>query len=168
MELVTADPRLLLRTLSVTDVDDYWALVDRNRDHLGRHGDYAELRAADHAAVRRGFEHPVAGEFAFGLRLDGDLVGEMVLNPVDPPRYSLGYWIDEKATGHGYVTAAGLALLAWARETTGITDVYAGVTFGNRSSVAVLDRLGFAKVSDLDTYTRFRLTLREPSQACAS
>ncbi|ONI76941.1 hypothetical protein ALI144C_32995 [Actinosynnema sp. ALI-1.44] len=163
MELVTADPRLRLRTLEMADVDDYWRLVERNRDHLGRHGDYAELRAADHEMIRAGFAHPLDGEFAFGIRVAGDLVGEMVLNPVDPPRYSLGYWLDEKATGNGYVTNAGRALVRWARENTAITDVYAGVTFGNRSSVAVLDRLGFTKVSDLDTYTRFRLTLREPS-----
>ncbi|ALG07528.1 GNAT family N-acetyltransferase [Kibdelosporangium phytohabitans] len=163
MELVTADPRLRLRTLDMADVEDYWRLVEHNRDHLGRHGDYAELRAADREMIRAGFAHPLDGEFALGIRVDGDLVGEMVLTPVDPPRYSLGYWLDEKAVGNGYATNAGRALLMWARENTGITDVYAGVTFGNRPSIAVLDRLGFTEVSDQDTYTRYRLSLREPS-----
>lgn len=168
MELVTADPRVRLWPLDVTDADDYWRLLDRNRDHLGRHGDYAELCAADYEMVRAGFEHPTPGEYAYGIRVDRELAGEIVLHPVNPPHYSLGYWIDEKATGNGHVTAAGQALLDWAWRDTGITEVYAGVTFGNRSSIAVLDRLGFAKVSDVDTYTRFRLRRPEPSWASAS
>ncbi|RSM83572.1 N-acetyltransferase [Kibdelosporangium aridum] len=168
MELVTADPRVRVRTLDITDLDDYWQLLERNRDHLGQHGDYAELRAADYEMIRAGFEQPIPGEYAFGIRVDGGLVGEIVLHPVNPPHYSLGYWIDGEATGNSHVTTAGRALLDWARTNTGITEVYAGVTVGNRPSIAVLDRLGFVKVSDMDTYTRYRLRLREASSACAS
>jgi len=74
--------------------------------------------------------------------------------PVDPPRYGLGYWLAEDATGHGYATAAVRALLDHAR-TLQATDVLAGVTHGNDRSVALLRRLGFARVAEFDSYDRY-------------
>jgi ribosomal-protein-serine acetyltransferase len=86
--------------------------------------------------------------------LRGSLIGRADLVPVDPPRYGLGYWLGEEATGHGYATAAVRALLDHARS-LGATDVLAGVTHGNDRSVALLRRLGFARVAEFDAYDRY-------------
>jgi hypothetical protein len=40
----------------------------------------------------------------------------------------LGHWLSEDVTGHGYATAAVAALLRYAGEELGATDVFAGVT----------------------------------------
>jgi RimJ/RimL family protein N-acetyltransferase len=49
------------------------------------------------------------------------------------------------------LTAADCALRA--------TDIFAGVTHGNDKSVAVLRRLGFARVSSFQRYDRYLLVL---------
>ena len=44
VEVATARRGLSLRELTVSDADDYFELIDRNRIHLTRHGDYAAMR----------------------------------------------------------------------------------------------------------------------------
>lgn len=152
-------PGLTLRPLTVDDVEAYHELIVRNREYLTRHGDYEEMKVATRESVARDFEGPPDWNLRFGLRLEDQLVGRADINPVDPPRYSIGYWLDEGATGRGYMTAACAALIDFARVRLGATDVFAGVTHGNDRSVAVLERLGFCAVADFERYTRFYLSL---------
>ncbi|UXN74750.1 GNAT family N-acetyltransferase [Devosia sp. A8/3-2] len=106
----------------------------------------AELAIGDHSNLR------------FGLLLKGELIGRIDLVPVDPPKYGLGYWLAEKATGKGYATAALQALIGFARSDLNATDIYAGVTRGNLRSEALLERAGFLPVADFDSYRRFHLS----------
>ncbi|MFI6293544.1 GNAT family N-acetyltransferase [Nonomuraea sp. NPDC050790] len=158
--LATSVSRLTLRPLVVDDAEVYFDLVVRNRGHLTRFGDYEEVKAATLESVAREFARSAGRNLRFGIWLSGRLVGRVDLNPVDPPRYSMGYWLDEGATGRGYMTAACGALVDFARVELGATEVFAGVTHGNLRSVAVLERLGFGVVAEFERYTRFRLVLR--------
>jgi ribosomal-protein-serine acetyltransferase len=158
--LDTDVPGLVLDLLTVRDTAEYYALLVRNREHLGRFGNYSdERRATPEWVLRTLSEEPEDGTLRFGIRWDGRLAGRIDLVAVDPPRYSLGYWIDRDATGRGLVTAAGRAVVAHARDVLGASELFAGVTHGNRASAAVLERLGFGAVADFDWYTRFRLPL---------
>jgi RimJ/RimL family protein N-acetyltransferase/predicted N-acetyltransferase YhbS len=147
---------LRLRHLDARDAGEYHALVRRNAAHLTRLGDYRDEVAATPDDVTARLSEPAP--LRYGIFLGGRLIGCADLVPVDPPRYGLGYWLSEDATGHGYATAAVRALLDHAR-TLGATDVLAGVTHGNARSVALLRRLGFARVAEFDSYDRFHLSL---------
>ncbi len=150
----------MLRELTVADADAYYALLDRNRQHLSRLGDYQEESRATPQWVRAHLSDEPAPSLRYGIRLDGALIGRADLIAVDPPRYGTGYWLDEAHTGAGRAGAACAALYAYAARELGATDVYAGVTRGNDRSVALLTRLGFAPVAEFADYTRFHLDLR--------
>ncbi|WP_199511210.1 GNAT family N-acetyltransferase [Nucisporomicrobium flavum] len=147
---------LRLRHLDARDAGEYHALVRRNTAHLTRLGDYRDEAAAsvDDVTVRLSEPSPLR----YGIVLHDRLIGRVDLVPVDPPRYGIGYWLSEDATGHGYATAAVLAVLEHARS-LGATDVFAGVTHGNDRSVAVLRRLGFSRVAEFDSYDRYHLAV---------
>lgn len=157
--LMTTRAGLMLTPLTVEDADAYFALVQASHEHLTAFGDYREEVEASLDAVREALGNPDGPNLRFGLRLDGELIGRIDLVAVDPPRYGMGYWLGARATGKGYMTAAVAALVEFAREQLGATDVFAGVTHGNVKSVAVLERLEFRPVTEFERYTRFHLAL---------
>jgi ribosomal-protein-serine acetyltransferase len=157
MNLETEIDGLWLSSLAAGSLDEYYSLVDRNREHLTRYGDYAELGAATLESIRDDLASNPDQAFRLGIRLNV-LIGRVDLVPREPGNYVLGYWLDEGQTGHGYATAACRAIIEFAR-TRGATTVWAGVTKGNESSLDVLRRLGFIEVQDMGSYVRYQLVL---------
>lgn len=153
MMIGTEKPELHLRGLGQADAENLHRLIQENHAHLTAHGDYAKLAATSLDDLRA--ELAVPNSLRFGLFVNDSLVGCMDLIAVDPPRYGLGYWLARNATGRGYATTALNALLSYAAQSLGATEVFAGVTHGNAASEAVLRRAGFAEVARFDTYTRF-------------
>jgi RimJ/RimL family protein N-acetyltransferase len=150
-------PGLVLRALTPEDADAYYVLLDRNRRHLSRRGDYEEESDATRAWVGRHLDQDPGPGLRYGIRLDGELIGRIDLIAVDPPRYGIGYWLGQDHTGAGRATAACVAVIDHAVRVLGATDIFAGVTHGNDKSAALLRRLGFEPVADFARYTRFRL-----------
>lgn len=131
-----------------------FALIEKNRDHLTKYGDYEELYPA---AL-----HSVATELGrsnekhrFGIWFGDVLIGRVDLFLATPGNIVLGYWLDEDHTGLGYATAAAAAAIDFGRMELGSTNIWAGVTKGNTRSDNVLKRLGFVPVSDMGRHTRF-------------
>lgn len=160
-QLSTAMPGLILRELTVADAGTYYRVLDRNRAHLSRHGDYQDEADATLEWATDHLSRPVPDRY--GIWLGHRLIGRADLVHAAPPRYGLGYWLSHDATGHGYATTACATLVDHARSRHGATDIFAGVTHGNQPSVALLQRLGFRSIADFDTYTRFHLPLGTPS-----
>lgn len=158
-DLATTMAGLKLRELTEADADEYHDMLDRNREHIARYGDHQDERRASRRGTCGDLENPPSPNIRYGVWLDGTLIGRADLTPVDPLRYSLGYWLDEWYTGRGYITAACAALIEYARAELCATDIFAGVAHGNEKSDAVLARLGFRPVAELETYTRYRLQL---------
>jgi RimJ/RimL family protein N-acetyltransferase len=157
--LATGNPGLVLRPLSVTDAPQLHRLIAANRSHLTAHGDYADLVDLSLSALRVAIADAVAKNHPFAIVLDGGIIGRMDLIPVDPPRYGLGYWLVQSATGRGHATAALAGLSDYAKAQLASTDLYAGVTHGNDKSIAVLARAGFAELDIFERYIRFHRTL---------
>lgn len=153
--LQTERRSLVLCPISLADVPGHFALVQANAEHLTRFGDYKGDVAMTLTEWMEHFAEPEARDGLFRIVKEGVPVGLIHLVPVDPPRYGLGYWLAESATGRGYATAAVRAIVAYAREQRGATDVFAGVTHGNEKSGAVLSRCGFRPVAAFETYTRW-------------
>jgi ribosomal-protein-serine acetyltransferase len=154
--MATSFPLLRLAPLSTDDAEAYDALLDRNREHLTRHGDYRDALTATRESVRDEL-NAATDNLALGIWLDRELTGRVDLVPKEPGIFVIGYWLGRDFLGRGYMTVACRALLAHARADLGASTVYAGVTKGNRASEAVLERLGFARVQDMGSYHRFRL-----------
>lgn len=157
--LKTERPDVSLSPLARSAAAELHDLIQKNRDHLTAHGDYAEQVAMSRDQVEAELASD-SGNLRFGIVLGGTLIGRIDLVAADPPKYGLGYWLAKEATGQGYASAALRALIGHARIDLYATDIYAGVTRGNAKSEALLERLGFLPVLDFDSYRRFHLNLR--------
>lgn len=156
--LATSIPGLALVTLSESHALALYVLVQQNSIHLTAHGDYKDLTATP----LEGFAMELAEQtnnLRFGIFMQQQLVGRMDLIAVAPPRYSLGYWLAQGATGRGYATAALKALLEYATKELHASDIFAGVTHGNTRSAAVLERAGFVPAEAFKDYVRFHRVL---------
>lgn len=154
-------PGLNLIELTLDDARDYYRLVDRNRDHLTQHGDYADLKQATLESVVNDLGDPADKNAKFGIWLNDTLVGRADLSPRVPGHFVIGYWFGSEYTGNGYATMACKALIHYGQTNLRATDIYAGVTKGNAASEALLGRLGFERVEDRGTYTLFRLSVTQ-------
>jgi RimJ/RimL family protein N-acetyltransferase len=163
VELATDIEGLVLRSLGVADLDRYAALVSRNKVHLASHGDYEDLVRAPADQLEADLSGDAVGRF--GVWLDEDLIGRVDLIPKDGSSAVLAYWLDRNRLHSGFATVSCQALLSYGEAQLGISDVWAGVTHGNDASVALLERLGFAEVEDMGTYSRFHLDLRARARA---
>ncbi|MGZ4109411.1 MAG: GNAT family N-acetyltransferase [Actinomycetota bacterium] len=157
-EIATAIDGFALHPLTIDDLDAYATLVDANRRHLTAHGDFTEFETATLGDLEADLMADASTRFAAWL--DDVMIGRVDLVPRGGGNVVLGYWLDAGHTGHGYATQACRALLTYGRDTLGATDVWAGVTKGNVRSELVLARLGFERVADMGSYTRFHRALR--------
>lgn len=157
--LATSISGLVLIPLTEDHSLALYTLIQHNRAHLTTHGDYEALVATPPDKLARELADPTNRDLRFGIFLRQELVGRMDLIPVEPPRYGLGYWLAENATGKGYATVALNAVLEFASSALQASDIFAGVTHGNLASVAVLERNGFVPAETFESYTRFHRTL---------
>jgi RimJ/RimL family protein N-acetyltransferase len=157
--LPTEQPDLVLRELTADDAAALHALTVANAAHLTRHGEFTDEVSRSLTEVQEYFANPPDSHLRYGIWWRGSLVGRIDLVPVDPPRYSMGYWLAEHATGRGLATAAARAIIELAEQRLGATDILAGVTHGNVESVAVLERAGLTAITRFETYTRFHRSL---------
>ena len=156
--IATECSTIKLTPLSVDHANEYYALVDRNRAHLTKHGDYGDMLTATLASVREELGAP-REHLMLGIWRKRALIGRVDLIPKEPGIFVIGYWLGRDFLGQGFMTVACRALIAHAQAELGATTVYGGVTKGNRASEAVLERLGFARVADMGSYHRFRLDI---------
>lgn len=153
--LATALPDLVLDELGPGDAQAFYDLLQQNRAHLTAHGDFTDEVAAPPERWAREFTKNPAPNRRFGIFLKRRLIGRMDLLAVEPPKYGVGYWLAEQSTGQGFASAALGRLLSFAGDELQATDIYAGVTHGNKRSEALLERLGFRRAMTFDRYTRF-------------
>lgn len=157
--IYTRVPSLVLVPLTQDHASALHQLVQENSSHLTAHGDYAELVARPLETLADELRGSAEQDLRFGIFLNQTLIGRIDLVTVAPPRYGLGYWLEKCSTGKGYATASIQALLEFARDDLGASDIFAGVTHGNLRSAAVLERTGFVAVKTFEKYTRFHREL---------
>lgn len=127
--------------------------VQENSSHLTAHRDYRDLVARPLEALADELRGSAEQDLRFGIFLNQTLVGRIDLVTVAPPRYGLGYWLEKCSTGKGYTTASVQALLEFARDDLGASDIFPGVTHGNLRSAGVLERTGFVALETFEKYT---------------
>ncbi len=142
--------RLLLRPRSLADMGAMLAMAgDPEVMQFFRTvpGDDPEGYARDLEARVLRDDGPGLGYWSLFARADpGAYLGWVSLDPVvETGDIQLGYRLVRAAWGHGYVTEASRAVLAYGFDVLGLAEIAAHVHPDNHNSQAVMRRLGMAE-----------------------
>ncbi|MDB5184255.1 MAG: hypothetical protein JWN38_63 [Candidatus Saccharibacteria bacterium] len=130
------------------EADDvaYFNAVEANLEHLSQFGDETAAKYPTLESVREARVHPSnPDKLRLGIWHRKTFVGSINLTPDAYQGAEIGYWLDERYTGHGYATLAVRALGNYAQKR--YSSVYAHVATGNVASEAVLERAGYQQVA---------------------
>lgn len=150
--------RLALVPWAMDDAEELRALLDANDAHLRPWIPFMKSEPRDLDGTRSVIEDCIASFAAgehlrYGIRTreGSELVGEaMLIDRGEPGMKELGYWLAASATGKGYATEAGEALLAAAFGPLGLARVEMVCDVLNGASVAVAKRLGGHPEREID------------------
>jgi RimJ/RimL family protein N-acetyltransferase len=143
-----ADVGAELRRYEPADIDELYAVVEANRDHLRPHMPWAdegrlELEAFVADAVAQ-WDRGADRNYAIVAANDGRYLGSCGLHDrLGPAAREIGYWIAADAGGRGIVTAAARALTAVVLAIDGVERAEIHCDEANVRSAAVARRLGY-------------------------
>ena len=151
LPLVIDTPRLKLRPLAVSDVEDLWPYA--SDPELPRmmswavHTDRSETIAWIELSQRK----IASGEsITWGIEREGHVIGTIGLDGIRwqmralrVDRAELGYWIGAPHRRQGLMTEAAFAVTRWGFETLGLHKVTVSCFEGNTGSQRVIENVGF-------------------------
>jgi ribosomal-protein-serine acetyltransferase len=134
-----------IRPYRLEDAEPLWALVDAERERVGRWLAWVRLiRSLEDE--RRWLEHTTVSdaEENHAIVVDGDVAGGigLILDPLDA-NLEIGYWLGSRFEGRGLVTSACRLVLSHAFAEHQAHRVTIAAAVGNTRSRAVAERLGF-------------------------
>ncbi|MCA1322197.1 GNAT family N-acetyltransferase [Bacillus tianshenii] len=145
------DNEISIELLQLQHKEELFTLIDANREHLRKWLLWVDKRQSqvDLEPVIPIWLHNYADNNGFdaGIRFNGKLVGMIGLHYIDwkNKSTSIGYFLAEDAQGHGIITKSISALLDYLFDSLKIHRVEIQCAVGNTKSIAVPQRLGFAK-----------------------
>ena len=145
--------RVLLRPLVASDFPAWQEVRRRNADWLTKweaarlpgHPDVVEER--DAFAVRcsaRQRERQLGTAYGFGIFVNGDLAGEINLTAIQRGPFQsayVGYWIDEKHAGNGYMPESLVVLTRMAFDDLQLHRIQVAIIPRNTASRRVVEKL---------------------------
>jgi ribosomal-protein-serine acetyltransferase len=147
---IQVNAELQLRLLEERHVEEYFALIERNRTYL-REWDVAEAYEGSvdtlRVSVKQHLLQFVEGSgFHLGMWYQGTLAGLLAYHVNRRHRkVELGYWIDASLQGKGLVTEACRTMVRHAFEEGQAQKVEISCAADNTRSRAVPERLGFTQ-----------------------
>lgn len=146
--------RVYLRPLNLNDFEA-WREVRRRCsgwltkwEPMVREGqpDTVEDRQAFSARCSmRSREMQLGTSYSFGVFIDGEFSGEINLNSVHRGAQQsayVGYWIDERHAGHGYMPESVVVLMGFAFDQLGLHRIQISIIPRNQASRRVVEKLG--------------------------
>ncbi|MGH2929291.1 MAG: GNAT family N-acetyltransferase [Solirubrobacteraceae bacterium] len=151
--LELAGRRVLLRTLTEADYEDWYLVRTRSREWLvpwEPRPKGAPLPAEDRQSFAarcalRERERQLGTGYGFGIFADERFAGEITLSSIQRGPFQtghIGYWIDRDLAGQGYVPEAVVVVLAFAFDTIELHRVEISIIPRNRASLRVVEKLG--------------------------
>jgi ribosomal-protein-alanine N-acetyltransferase len=146
--------RILLRPIVATDFSAWREVRRRNGDWLTKweaqrvHGQPDVVEDRDAFAVRcsaRQRERQLGTGYGFGIFVDGHLAGEINLTAVQRGPFQsayVGYWIDEKHAGNGYMPESLVVLAQFAFDELHLHRIQISIIPRNSASRRVVEKLG--------------------------
>ncbi|MEO1236455.1 MAG: GNAT family protein [Planctomycetota bacterium] len=149
------DDEVSLHLAGPEHAEEVFALVERNRDHLGPWMGWVEAAQSveDILQVKREAAEKYAERSQLALHIfeAERMVGAIALHELDDPHGSaeFGYWLDEAAQGRGLVTRSAKTLLDYGFDEYGLHRVYLTADAKNVRSIAVAERLGMRREGEM-------------------
>ncbi|WP_046778360.1 GNAT family N-acetyltransferase [Streptomyces yangpuensis] len=171
MTPVLRTERLLLDPYTPEDEEAFVALFQDTRVSRWM-GDGPTTEAEDRALFGRVFTKVYAEDLfdVWAVRRDGRLVGHAEIKRTDEvDGHEIIYALAPGAWGSGLGTEIAEAVVAYGFDALGLTEVHATVAAANTASLALLARIGFAHVRDVQeddgSTTRVLTRHRTPADA---
>jgi ribosomal-protein-alanine N-acetyltransferase len=175
--------RVLLRPLTASDFSAWQEVRRRNADWLTKWeaqritGQPDVVEDKDAFAVRcsaRQRERQLGTGYGFGIYVDGDLAGEINLTAVQRGPFQsayVGYWIDEKHAGNGYMPEAVVVLARFAFDELHLHRIQISIIPRNSPSRRVVEKRGvrdegvalrYLEINGVwEDHVRYALTIEE-------
>ena len=146
--------RVLLRPLALSDFPAWQEVRRRNADWLTKweaqrvSGQPDVVEDRDAYSVRcsaRQRERQLGTGYGFGIFVNGDFAGEINLTAVQRGPFQsayVGYWIDEKHAGNGYMPESVVVLAQFAFEELHLHRIQISIIPRNTASRRVVEKLG--------------------------
>jgi [ribosomal protein S5]-alanine N-acetyltransferase len=146
--------RILLRPIVAADFSAWREVRRRNIDWLTRweaqrvQGQPDVVEDKDAFTVRcsaRQRERQLGTGYGYGIFIDGELAGEINLTAVQRGPFQsayVGYWIDEKHAGNGYMPEALVVLAQFAFDELQLHRIQISIIPRNTASRRVVEKLG--------------------------
>lgn len=175
--------RLLLRPLQLSDFTDWQDVRRRCAVWLAPWEAQRRPGQADVVESRRAFEarceatdreRTSGSAYRFGIFAGGQFCGEINLGSIQRGAFQnvyIGYWIDEKCAGLGYMPESLVLAMRFAFEELGLHRIQVSIIPRNRSSLRVVEKLGLRDEGIAQRYleingawedhVRFAMTIEE-------
>lgn len=147
-KIIDIEPGLRLRHLNVDDAENLFALIDNDREYLGRWVPFTGLTNTSddsRAFIASSANDRLTGaQYGYGIELGGQLVGHIslmhILDGQDP---EIGYWIASRVARRGIMTKSVIALTRFGFEVLQIDRLVIKADLGNIASNKVAQKSGF-------------------------
>ncbi len=156
--------RVLLRALRLADFHQWREVRVTNADWLRPWEPRRPANAPDPEQDRDAFamrcsararDWQLGTGYGFGIFVNDRLVGEINLNSVQRGAYQnayVGYWVDRRVAGNGYVPEALVVVARYAFETIGLHRVQVSIIPRNTRSRRVVEKLGLREEGIAERY----------------
>ena len=156
--------RILLRPLVSSDFPAWREVRRRNVDWLTKweaqriQGQPDMVEDRDAFAVRcsaRQRERQLGTAFGFGIFVEGELAGEINLSAIQRGPFQnayVGYWIDEKHAGNGYMPEALVVLARFAFDELHLHRIQVAIIPRNSASRRVVEKLDLREEGIAERY----------------
>lgn len=146
--------RLYLRPLNLNDFDAWrevrrssadWLTKWEPKSHPGQPDTVEDRQAFSARCTMRSREMQLGHSYGFGIFVDGRFGGEINLNSVHRGAQQsayVGYWIDERLAGNGYMPESVVVIMGFAFEQLGLHRLQISIIPRNRASRRVVEKLG--------------------------
>ena len=143
------DSDTIVRRFEIEDADELFALVHRNRAHLGRWMPFVQVTLTSSDTLLF-IESTIKQEksrngFQCAIVKGGALVGTIGFHSIQQPNRTttMGYWITAELQGKGIVTKAVQAMIEHAFSVWNLHRIEIQAAVDNKRSRSIAHRLGF-------------------------
>lgn len=152
--------RIHIRNLTPGDANELLNYYIRNKEHLKNFEPARDMdfytEKVQKAILNESYGQLIRGTcFDLGIFLDDDLIGKIKISNIVYGVFKnafIGYSIDEKYQGYGYMTEAVNAILKFAKEDLSLHRIEASVLEDNEKSKSVLKKCGFKEIGLNEKY----------------